>query len=121
MSSTECPWCERAHDDRYLCDTARLVLDGVRARADELRLPTTELSKPVWGTADGLVLLRQIIVRAAVIPIGGIDRPALIFTGQDQGGRQLDRWAYVGTKKQVHETVKLVSDMGQLAIRRAGR
>ena len=46
-------------------------------------------------------------------------RPVLIFTGRDIDGNVLPNWLYPASPPDIKRVVKLVSDMGTMAIRTA--
>jgi hypothetical protein len=46
-------------------------------------------------------------------------QPVLIFTGTDIDGRALPNWLYVASPPDMKRVMKLVTEMGTMAIRRA--
>lgn len=120
--TTECRYCDQVHDARFLCDPAKRFLDAVAAQGQRFDMPTIELDEPYLGAdvfGPGTVLLQQVVVMAATVPVAGVPRPVLIFTGTDAEGKPLPQWLYAGAASEIRRTVKLVSDMGELAIRTA--
>jgi hypothetical protein len=118
-----CRYCDQPHDDRFLCDPAKRFLDAVTARGQRFDMPTIEFpEEPILGAdifGAGTVLMAQVVVMAAVVPVAGTPRPVLIFTGTDAEGEPLPRWLYPGAASEIRRVVRLVSDMGELAIRTA--
>jgi hypothetical protein len=82
-------------------------------------MPTIELPEPI-NHADAFgqdtVLIAGLVVKAATAEVAGTARPVLIFTGEDVDGRVLPNWLYAGEPAAIRRTVKLISDMGALAI-----
>jgi hypothetical protein len=120
--ATECRYCDQVHEPRWLCDPAKRFLDAVAAQGQRFDMPTMELDEPILGAdlfGAGTVLMQQVVVLAATVPIAGTPRPVLIFTGTDSEGKTLPHWLYAGAASEIRRTVKLVSDMGELAIRTA--
>jgi hypothetical protein len=117
---TDCRYCDQPHDGRFLCDPARRFLEAEQGQRFDM--PTMELDEP-FLEADafgaGTVLLKQLVVLAATVPVAGVPRPMLIFTGTDAEGKPLPRWLYPGAASEIRRAIKLVSDMGELAIRTA--
>jgi hypothetical protein len=121
-AATECRYCDQVHEPRFLCDPAKRFLDAVAAQGQRFDMPTMELDEPILGAdlfGAGTVLMQQVVVLAATVPVAGTPRPVLIFTGTDSEGRPLPRWLYPGAASEIRRAVKLVSDMGELAIRTA--
>jgi hypothetical protein len=118
----DCRYCEQPHDRDLLCDPARRVLDALYAQGQRFDMPTVEFPDPVSHAdafGSGTVLVAQVVVKAAVTEVAGVPRPVLVFTGQDSDGRLLPQWLYCGAASEVRKIVKLVADMGEMAIRRA--
>lgn len=119
---TVCRYCDNRHGDLLLCPPAKRVLDALYAQGQRFDMPTITFPEPITG-ADALggsrVLVQQFVVKAAMIPVAGVNRPTLIFTGQEMGGRVLPEWVYPGTPEEIGKAKKLVSDMADLAIRTA--
>ena len=115
----ECPYCDRAHEPRWLCDPARRVLDALAERGQRFDMPTIELTEPV-NHADAFgqdtVLVAGLVVKAATVEVAGTPCPVLIFTGEDIDGGVLPNWLYAASPPDMKRIVKLVSDMGTLAI-----
>jgi len=121
---TECRYCEQPHEPALLCDPAKRVLDALYAQGQRFDMPTIEFPEPI-NHADAFgpdtVLVAQVVVKAAVIPVAGMVQPVLIFTGRDSDGEVLPQWLYCASASEVRKVVKLVADMGDLAIRTARR
>lgn len=122
MSATDCRYCEHVHEPAFLCDPARHVLDALYAQGQRFDMPTVEFPEPV-SHADAFgadtVLVAQVVVKAGLIPVAGVTRPVLVFTGRDSGGKTLPQWLYCAAPGEIRKVVKLVADMGEMAIRRA--
>jgi hypothetical protein len=120
---TACRYCDSAHRRDFLCDPARRVLDALVARGQQFSGPTIEFDEPIPGSAamlgEGTVLMRQLVVKAAVIPVAGTPRPALIFTGLDMEGRVLPSWIYPGDVEDIKKARRLVRDVSEMAIKAA--
>jgi hypothetical protein len=122
MSMTTCRYCEEKHGDLLLCAPAKRVLDALHDRGQRFDMPTIEFPEPVNHAdafGEGTVLVAQVVVKAAMVPVAGITRPALIFTGRDIDGSVLPQWLYIGSPDEIRRVVKLVADTGEMAIRRA--
>jgi len=118
----ECRYCEQQHEPTLLCDPAKRVLDALYAQGQRFDMPAVEFPEPVSHAdafGDGTVLVAQVIVKAAITDVAGVARPVLIFTGRDSDGKPLPNWLYCGAASEVRKIVKLVADMGEMAIRRA--
>lgn len=116
-----CPYCRERHMPRYLCDPAKAFLDATVARGDSYSMPTLEFEQPVRDPAVGQPgdqLLRQVVIKGAVVPAGTVHHPALMFTGQTLTKR-LPHWVFAGSDEQLRAIAKLAHDMAELAIRRA--
>lgn len=121
---TECRYCEQQHARELLCDPARKVLDALYAQGQRFDMPTVEFPEPVNHAdafGEGTVLVAQVVVKAGVIPVAGVPRPVLIFTGRDMDGGVLPSWLFPGSAAEIKKVVQLVADMGTLAIRTARR
>ena len=119
---TECRYCDQQHDPALLCDPARKVLDALYAQGQRFDMAAVEFPEPINHAdafGEGTVLVAQVIVKAAITDVAGVPRPVLIFTGRDSDGRLLPQWLYCGAASEVRKIVKLVADMGEMAIRRA--
>lgn len=68
---------------------------------------------------EGTTLMRQLVVKATVIPVAGVPRPALVFTGIDVEGRTLPSWIYPGDVEDIRKARRLVRDVSEMAIRGA--
>lgn len=122
MDVAECRYCEQRHGPDFLCDPARRVLDALYAQGQRFDAPTVEFPEPVnhaGAFGDGTVLVAQVVVKAGLVPVAGVTRPVLIFTGRDSDGKVLPQWLYCASPTEIRKVVKLVSDMGEMAIRRA--
>jgi hypothetical protein len=58
-------------------------------------------------------------VKAGVTEVAGVPRPVLVLTGQDLDGNVLPEWLYPAGDDDMRRLVKLVAEMGEMAIRRA--
>lgn len=118
-----CPYCEQHHAQRYLCDPVKTVMDAMMARGRSYDLPTIQMSEPITDPNIGLPgdrMLAQLVVKAATIPVAGVFRPALVFTGVDGPTRRpLPNWVYPGRAPDIQRAIRLVTDMGELAMRTA--
>lgn len=125
MSLIHCPWCEQDHGDLLLCKPAKQILDAIYAQGSQFKMPTIEFDAPVPGAAamfgEGTVLLSQLVVKAAIVPVAGVPRPTLIFTGLDGEHGTLPSWIYPGSPADIREAVQLVADTADMAIRAAER
>lgn len=121
----DCRYCDRRHGARYLCDPAKKVLDALLEQGTQFDMPTVEFPQMKQATADmlgpGTVLVRQFIVKAALVPVAGVPKPSLLFTGRDVTNAELPHWVYPGDERDMKRAVKLVSDMAEMAVRRARR
>ena len=117
-----CRYCDEQHGDLLLCAPAKRVLDALYAQGQRFDMPTVEFPEPITH-ADAFgaetVLVAQVVVKAATVPVAGIPRPVLIFTGRDIGSRILPQWIYAGSADEVRRVVKLVADTAEMAIRAA--
>lgn len=120
-----CRWCARKHGENHLCQPAKDILNAMYARGMEGNMPSIEFPEPIPGAAgmlgEGTVLVEQLVVYAAMVPVVGVTRPALIFTGCDASGAELPKWVHPGDDDAMNRTVTLVSDMAAMAIRRAAQ
>jgi hypothetical protein len=119
-----CPFCRQRHMPRYLCDPVKALLDEMLAHGKSFDMPTLELTEPLpeadLGMRPGDALVQQLVVKAALVPVaGGVNQPALMFTGSTPYG-VLPQWLFANTDEQLRATARLVHDMAELAIRRAG-
>jgi hypothetical protein len=119
---TECRYCEQAHAPDLLCDPARKVLDALAERGQRFDMPVVEFPEAI-NHADAFgensVLVAGMVVKAAVTEVAGTPQPVLIFTGTDTDGKTLPNWLYVASPPDMKRVMKLVTDMGTMAIRRA--
>jgi len=122
MSIADCRYCETAHAESLLCAPAKMVLDALYAQGQRFDMPTVEFPEPINHAdmfGEDTVLVAGVVVKAAVVPVAEILRPALIFTGTDSDGRPLPNWLYCASAPDIKRVVQLVADMGTMAIRRA--
>lgn len=118
----DCRYCETAHAEALLCAPAKRVLDALYARGARFDMPTIELPEPILHAdafGQDTVLVAQVVVKAATTEVAGVPCPVLIFTGQDIDGRVLPNWLYCASPPDMKRVVKLVADMGTMAIARA--
>lgn len=118
----DCRYCEKRHGRQFLCDPAKRVLDALYAQGQRFDMPTIELPEPINHPdmfGPDTVLVAQVVVKAAVVPVAGMVQPVLVFTGRDSDGKVLPQWLYCASPSDVRKVVKLVADMGELAIRTA--
>jgi len=119
---TECRYCEQEHEPTLLCDPAKRVLDALYAQGQRFDTPTVEFPEPINHAdafGEGTVLVAQVMVKAAITPVAGVLRPVLIFTGRDSDSRPLPNWLYCASAADIRRVIRLVADMGEMAIRRA--
>lgn len=118
----DCVGCEQTHDDRYLCDAGKQLLDAVAARAGSYNMPTLDLSDdpiPAELAQIADVVMRQITVQAATGEVAGMPRPMLIISGVGLDGKPLPRWVYIGAEREVAAARDLFNRMCSLAIEAA--
>jgi hypothetical protein len=117
----ECPYCSETHGTMLLCDPARAMLDALVARGRQFDMPTIEFDDvvPDPGSAGGRVLCAQWVVKAGLLPVPGMTVPLLLITGLDAAHRPLPEWAMPGTPAELRRFSELVSNMTEVAIRRA--
>ena len=120
--AAHCRYCEGSHGEQFLCDPARRVLDALLERGQRFDMPVIEFPEPI-NHADAFgedtVLVAGLTVKAGVTGVAGTPQPVLVFTGNDIDGRPLPNWLYVASPADIKRIVKLVGDMGVMAIRRA--
>lgn len=117
-----CRYCETGHDEKLLCDPARRVLEALAARGQRFDMPTVEFPEAINHAdafGENTVLVAGLTVKAGVVQVAGTPHPVLVFTGNDIDGAPLPNWLYVASPPDIKRIVKLVSDMGVMAIRRA--
>lgn len=125
--SRHCRYCEQTHKPRFLCDPAKRILDALYARGQEFNMPTVEFPDPLPAAQVGMglngedSLLTQFVTHAGTVPVAGVVKPLLMFTGRDVYGRALPRWMYAGDDDQIHAVVDLVARMAEMAVRRAAQ
>lgn len=118
----ECRYCAEPHGSSLLCGPAKTVLDALYARGMRFDMPAIEFPEPLTHAGAfgaGTVVCRQVVVKAGVTEVAGVARPVLILTGQDLDGNVLPEWLYPADDEDLRRLVKLVTDMGEMAIRRA--
>ncbi len=119
---TDCRYCETAHAETLLCTPAKKVLDALLERGQRFDMPTVEFPDAI-NHADAFgedsVLVAGIVVKAAMTEVAGTPQPVLILTGTDIDGRPLPNWLYIASPSDMKRVMKLVADMGTMAIRRA--
>ncbi len=123
MNFINCVHCRRRHTDRYLCDPARMLLDGMIERGRGYDMPTVTFEgAPIEDTnigGPGDVLIAQLVIKAAVIPVEGVNHPAVVLTGRAADGSVMPQWVHANTDGQLRASVNLLRDMTELAIRQA--
>lgn len=119
---TDCRYCETRHEARRLCDPAKRVLDALLERGQRFDMPTVEFPEAI-NHADAFgpdtVLVAGVVVKAGIAEVAGTPQPVLIFTGNDVDGKTLPQWVYCASPPDMKRVMKLVTDMGTMAIRRA--
>lgn len=116
-----CRWCLKLHKPRLLCDPALKILNALYARGMEGNMPTIEFPEPLPAEklgGDALTLVRQIVVKAAVVDVADVPFGALVITGRTHHG-PLPELLYPGDDDTLRRTAALVHDMAELAIRQA--
>lgn len=124
MADIDCPYCSGHHDDRYLCDIGKRVLDTLNARRMVMTTPILEFpDAPVYDLPGDQVLVREIIVMSATVPIEDTEHlvPTLVFTGRDARDQPLPRWLYATDAHELLRFVSLVERMAHSAISAAAR
>lgn len=118
---TTCAWCETEHDERYLCDPVKEMLDAMARRGESLTMPTMEFTEamPVMPAELGDVFMRQLTVQAGIADVGGVTRPVIILSGRGFDGKPLPRWTYVCSVADMQRTRDLFNRMCSIAISRA--
>lgn len=126
MAEVDCLYCTGRHEPRWLCDSAKRVLDGLLARGMAMDMPTLEFPDPIpmsqqpgLGQVDDLIA--QLVVMGATVDTAGLYRPALVFTGRTVHGGNMPRLLYPGSNQDLRRTVALVRDMAETAIRNAAK
>lgn len=118
----ECRYCTQAHGTLLLCDPAKRVLDALADQGMRFDMPTLEFPEPITqpGAFGGeTVLCAQLVAKAGITSVAGVTRPALVLTGRDIAMNILPEWILVGDGRDLRAFSKLVSDMTEMAIRRA--
>lgn len=127
MTDRHCRYCETEHDERYLCDQIKRLVDALYARGAELTVPDVTFPEPIAAhelglgldPAKGDRLAAQIVVEAGVVDVNDIARPVLFFTGLDSYRQPLPKWMFVGDAQDIDGVARLVSRMAALGIRTA--
>lgn len=116
-----CPGCEQHHDERWLCDPGKALLDAIAAKAGSYTLDPIQFDAPVPAGLDQVadVVLRQFTVNAGTAEVGGIPRPLVVLSGRDQGDQPLPRWVYIGTIPELQKARDLFARMVSMAIESA--
>lgn len=125
-SVTTCRYCTEDHPERFLCDPVKQFLDAMYARSRSFDIPDVEFADPVqqiMGAGFGDVVLGQFVVQSATIPVAGVIRPAIIFTGRSVTNLtdSLPRWIYVGDDQELDRAATLVRNQVALACSTAKR
>jgi hypothetical protein len=123
MNFVHCVHCRSRHTDRYLCDPAKMLLDSMIERGRAFDMPTLTfeggpVEDPNIG-GPGDVLLAQLVIKASVIPVEGVNHPAVLLTGRSADGSVLPHWIHVNTDAQLRASATVLRDMTELAIRQA--
>lgn len=122
MTLISCRYCEAEHGDLLLCAPAKRVLDALYARGQRFDMPTIEFPEPIAGAdmlGEDTVLVQQLVVMGATVPVADVPRPALIFTGRAMGNRVLPKWVYPGSPEEIRKASQLVADMADMSIKAA--
>lgn len=122
MSIIHCRYCDAEHGDLLLCQPAKRVLDALYAQGQRFDMPTVEFPAPITGPdafGGGTVIVAQVVAKAGVTEVAGINRPVLILTGRDIAGNVLPEWIHPGDAEGLRKVSRLVHDMTEMAIRRA--
>ena len=118
----QCRYCTETHGTLLLCEPARRVLDALYARGQRFDMPTIEFPDPITPAdafGENTVICAQLVAKAAVTEVAGVLRPVLILTGRDIAERVLPSWVLPGDGDDMRRFSKLVSEMTEMAIRRA--
>jgi hypothetical protein len=119
----DCRYCTETHGTLLLCEPARRVLDALADQGMQFDMPTLEFPEPITSPDEfgpDTVLCAQLVAKAGITPVAGVPRPVLILTGRDIADRLLPSWLLVGDGKDLRNFSRLVKDMAEMAIRRAG-
>lgn len=118
MADMDCPGCEQRHDDRWLCDPGKALLDAIAARAGSYTLDPIAFDAPVPAGLDQVadVVMAQITVTGGTAEVAGVPRPLLVISGMDMAGKPLPRWLHIGTVQELTRTRNLFDRMVSLAI-----
>ena len=119
-----CRFCDDRHRPRFLCDPAKRILEALIERGMSFNMPTIEFPEPIDGASERLGLnagdqmLSQVVAKAAVVPVVGTFKPAVILTGRTPYG-VLPQWMYAADDDDLRDLPKLIGDITQMAIRAA--
>lgn len=118
MADIDCPGCEQRHDDRWLCDPGKALLDAIAAKAGSYTMEPIGFDEPVPAGLDQVadVVMSQLTVTGGTAEVGGVARPLLVISGRDMAGRPLPRWLHIGTVQELTRSRNLVDRMVSLAI-----
>ena len=127
MTDHHCRYCEQTHDDRYLCDPMKRLIDALYARGAELTIPDVTFPEPIpdherrlgIDSDAGDALVAQLVAQAGLVDVAGVAKPVLVLTGLDSRQRPLPRWYVPGDPEDLDNLVGLVKRMVGLAIRTA--
>jgi hypothetical protein len=118
----DCRYCDSTHGDLLLCEAARKVLDALQERGMRFDMPTLEFPGPVME-ADAFgadtVICQNLVAKAGITEVAGVNRPVLILTGLDIAGRVLPSWLFPGDALSLRRNAQTISDITEMAIRRA--
>lgn len=118
----QCRYCNDSHDEQFLCEPAKRVLDALLERGQRFDMPTIEFPEAINHPdmfGPNTVIVAGITIKAGLVEVAGTPQPTLIFTGNDLSGAPLPNWIYVASVVDIKRIMKLVNDMGTMAIRRA--
>jgi hypothetical protein len=112
----ECGFCTKRHGDRWLCDPAKAILDGMAARAAEVNMPVLDFAEaPIPSSAE--VIMRQLTIQGGNIETAaGAKVPVVMLGGLDQHSRPLPRWMYPGLPHELEKAKALFASRVDLAI-----
>lgn len=74
---------------------------------------------PAFGIEADSRLVSHLVVQAATVDAAGVAQPVVIMTGRDVYQKPLPKWIYAADDQDMHRLVKLVTDMAEMAMRRA--
>lgn len=124
LPDVRCKVCLRWHAATHMCGPARRILNALAEQGMKFDMPTLEFPEPIPHTlSSDDVTMAQLVVKAGVIAVGSGDEGthvgALVFTGVDSRKRPLPQWVLPADDEQLDAVCALVSDMAELAKRRA--